>query len=99
MSRVVYECEKENIDFCQNQMHNPDISGFENSVDPDQLASKKPADQDPYCLPISLKLDAYNLDKNLENLGSVVLLIEQGKFDHVAASVVSFNFICNMTIF
>ena len=30
-------------------MSNPDIPGFENSVDPDQLASKKPADQDPHC--------------------------------------------------
>ena len=29
-------------------------SCFENSVDPDQLASKKPADQDPYCFPLSL---------------------------------------------
>ena len=27
-----------------------DISCFGNSVEPDQLASEKPADQDPYCL-------------------------------------------------
>ena len=26
------------------------ISCFENSVDPDQLASQKPADLDPHCL-------------------------------------------------
>ena len=25
---------------------------FENSVDPDQLASEKPADQDPHCFPL-----------------------------------------------
>ena len=29
-------------------MLNPDIFCFENSVDPDQLASEKPADQDPH---------------------------------------------------
>ena len=28
-------------------MLNQDIVCFENSVDPDQMASKKPADQDP----------------------------------------------------
>ena len=28
---------------------NPDVSRFENSVDPDQLTSEKPADQDPHC--------------------------------------------------
>ena len=31
-----------------------DLSGFENSVDPDQLASEKPADQDPHCFPLCL---------------------------------------------
>ena len=32
-----------------------DKSSFENSVDPDQLASvKKPADQDLHCFPFSL---------------------------------------------
>ena len=31
-------------------MLNSDIFCFENSVDPDQLASKKPAEQDSYCL-------------------------------------------------
>ena len=56
MCRVVYECEKENIDFCQKQTLIPDIYGFENSVDPDQLASMKPADQDPHCLPVCLIL-------------------------------------------
>ena len=30
-------------------MLNWDISCFENSVDSDQLASRKPADQDPHC--------------------------------------------------
>ena len=29
------------------------IPSFENSVDPDQLASKKPADQDPHCFYIN----------------------------------------------
>ena len=28
------------------------ISCSENSVDPDQLASEKPADQDPHCFPL-----------------------------------------------
>ena len=28
------------------------ISCFENSEDPDQLASEKPADQDPHCFPL-----------------------------------------------
>ena len=31
-------------------MLNPEISVFENNVDPDQLASEKPADQDPHCI-------------------------------------------------
>ena len=35
-------------------MLNPDITWFENSVDPDQLASGKPADQDPHCFPVCL---------------------------------------------
>ena len=30
-------------------MLNTDISHFENSVDPDQLASQKPADLEPHC--------------------------------------------------
>ena len=30
------------------------IPCIENSVDPDQLASQKPADQDPHCFPLSL---------------------------------------------
>ena len=30
-------------------MLNLDMSCFENIVDPDQLDSEKPADQDPYC--------------------------------------------------
>ena len=29
-------------------MLNIDVSSFENSVDPDKLASEKPADQDPH---------------------------------------------------
>ena len=33
---------------------NLDLSIFENSVEPDQLASEKPADQDPHCLPLCL---------------------------------------------
>ena len=35
-------------------MKNLNISCFENTVDPDQLASKKPANQDPHCFPLSL---------------------------------------------
>ena len=38
-------------------MHNFDISldsCIESNVDPDQLASKKPAGQDPYCFLLSL---------------------------------------------
>ena len=29
----------------------PDINSIVNSADPDQLASEKPADQDPHCFP------------------------------------------------
>ena len=36
----------------------PDLSHFENSVDPDQLASQKPADQDPHCFSICMLIDA-----------------------------------------
>ena len=47
------------------QRANLDISCFENSVDPDQLASEKPADQGPHCFPLfvttSLKLNGYFL--------------------------------------
>ena len=32
-----------------------DRSHFENSVDPDQLASQKPADQDPHCFQLASK--------------------------------------------
>ena len=35
-------------------MLNLDISNFENSVDPDQLASEKPADLDLHCFPLCL---------------------------------------------
>ena len=41
-------------------MLNLDISHFENSVDPDQLASEKPADQDPHCLPLCLPIYSNN---------------------------------------
>ena len=43
-------------------MLNMDISSFENSVDPDQLAFQKPADQDPHCFPLCMLLHAYNRD-------------------------------------
>ena len=33
-------------------MLNQDLPHFENSVGPDQLASEKPADQDPHCFPL-----------------------------------------------
>ena len=35
-----------------------DKSDFENSVDPDQLASKKPADQDQHCFQLCLYIHA-----------------------------------------
>ena len=35
-------------------MYPDNISCFENSVDPDQLASEKQADQDPYIFPLYL---------------------------------------------
>ena len=35
-------------------------SCFENSVDPDQLASEKQADQDPHCFPFCLSINANN---------------------------------------
>ena len=34
-------------------MLSPDISQFENSADPDQLASEKPTNQDPHYFPLS----------------------------------------------
>ena len=37
-----------------------DISCFENNVDPDQLASRKPADQDPHCFQHCLYMHTYN---------------------------------------
>ena len=40
-------------------MLKPDISCFKNCVDPDQLASQKPADQDPHCFLICLLIHAY----------------------------------------
>ena len=39
-------------------MMNPDLSHFENSVGTDQLASQKPADQDPHCFSICIYIDA-----------------------------------------
>ena len=47
---------------------------FANSVDPDQLASKKPTDLDLYCLPFSLWIHINNLDQVIwlaENLKRV----------------------------
>ena len=35
-------------------MLNSDTFVFENTVDPDQLASEKPANQDPHCFPLCL---------------------------------------------
>ena len=37
---------------------NPDLSFFENTVDPSQLM--KPADQDPHCFPLWLKIHTYD---------------------------------------
>ena len=39
---------------------NPNISYSENSVDPDQLASKKPADLEPHFFPLCLLMHAYD---------------------------------------
>ena len=36
----------------------PDVSSFENSEDTDQLASMKPADQNPHCFPPCLQTHA-----------------------------------------
>ena len=41
-------------------MLKPDISRFESSVDPDQLASEKPADQDLQYFPLCLEMRANN---------------------------------------
>ena len=41
-------------------MLNPDLFCFENIVDPNQLASLKPADQDPHCFPLCLSIHANN---------------------------------------
>ena len=35
------------------------VSHFGNGVIPDQLASEKPADQDPHCFPLYLEMHAY----------------------------------------
>ena len=35
-------------------MLNQDVTFFEHSVDPDQMASEKLADQDPHCFPFCL---------------------------------------------
>ena len=35
---------------------------FDNSVDPDQLASQKPADHDPHCFPLCLLMHPNNLN-------------------------------------
>ena len=36
------------------------LSFFEKIVDPDQMASVKPSDQDPHCFPLNLRIHAYN---------------------------------------
>ena len=36
----------------------PESSFFENAVDPDQMASTKPSDQDLHCFPLLLKMHA-----------------------------------------
>ena len=56
-------------------MVHPDISYFENSVDPYQLASKKPANQDTYCFPTALTNMAITeiLQVNWIKLGRIVV--------------------------
>ena len=68
-------------------MINPVIFCFENSQDPDQLASQKPADQDPHCFPDCLNLIANNLNQacqldiywevvyNMNNISSMVCFV------------------------
>ena len=52
-----------------------DISGFENSVDLDQLASEKPADLDLHCFTLSLKRHA----NYVHVLESCILSLKNGK--------------------
>ena len=40
-------------------MAHMDKSCFKNNVDPDQLASEKPADQDPHCFSICWSIHVY----------------------------------------
>ena len=44
-------------------MLNPDMSWSESSEDPDQLASQKPADQNPHCLWLGLIIHANNWNR------------------------------------
>ena len=41
---------------------------LENSVNPDQLAPKKPADQDPHCLPCSKGIHYIKLNNATESI-------------------------------
>ena len=52
-------------------MGNCDASRFENSVDPDQLGSEKPADQDPHWFQLCLEIhgDNWNLSSKLDKIG------------------------------
>ena len=54
-------------------MLSPKISCFETSVDPDQLASEKPADLNQHCFTLSTKYMLINWDhvKQLNKIGEV----------------------------
>ena len=43
--------------FLSLTMLNIDTFFFENSVDPNQLVSQKPADQNPHCFPLCLQIN------------------------------------------
>ena len=43
-------------------MQNPDISYYENTADPDQMVSTKPADKDTHGSSLSLKIRANNME-------------------------------------
>ena len=49
-----------------NTKLSPDMSSFENSVDPDQLASEKPADLDPHCFYSACILESCKLIIKME---------------------------------
>ena len=43
-------------------IQNPDVSYYENTADPDQMASTKPADQDTHGCSLNLNIRANNME-------------------------------------